>query len=236
MNIEMRRVGGFLASMAWVAVKSFVGTVFVLTAAGIVLAVLSFYFLRGHHWAFGVIAVVIALIESVTTGFILGAKRAMILAVAHGLGSLRLGGAFVRMIFERMLSVKEGKEFGERGGRIAQGLEHLPLAQTEELLNGAVRDLAGQPEKVGWLRRKIQARFFNAVRKYTLGRFREEGARHGGVDLVKVKAELEQTVDDAIVRKIRSGLRIWTVLVIIGLPSVVAVQTVIVLLLLHWKG
>ena len=54
--------------------------------------------------------------------------------------------------------------------------------------------------------------------KYTLARFREEGAKHGGIDLLKVKEELEQTVDDKLVEKIRGGLRVWTILVAIGLP------------------
>jgi len=38
-------------------------------------------------------------------------------------------------------------------------------------------------------------------------------------------------VDDALVRKVRRGLWLWTVLVILGLPLVVAVQTWLMLAL-----
>jgi hypothetical protein len=70
------------------------------------------------------------------------------------------------------------------------------------------------------------------VRRYTLARFRQEGARYGGIDLLKLKDELEQTVDDALVQKVRSGLWLWTALVILGLPLVVAAQTGLMLALL----
>ena len=231
MKVDIRSLGSHLASLAWVALQSFVGTIFVLTLAGGVLAGLSYYFLREHHWHYGVIAAAVALIESVTTGFILGAKRAMVGAMAHGLGALRLGRSFVRLVSERMLGVARGEEVGERGDRITLGLERLPLARAEELLSGAVRDVTGDAEEGGWLRRKIQARLLEAVRKYTLAQFREEGAKHGGIDLLKMKEELEQTVDDALVQKVRGGLRPWTALVIIGLPFVVAVQTWLLIML-----
>ncbi len=235
MQVEIRSIGSHLASLAWVGLRSFVGTVLVLTLAGFVLAGLSYYFLRGHHWIYGVIAVAVALIEAVTAGFVLGAKRAVAMAVAHGLGSLRLGRSLVRLFFERMLGVAGGNDFGERGGRISRGLERLPLAQADQLLSGAVRDVTGDAEQGGWLRRKVQARLLEAVRKYTLARFRAEGTKHGGIDLLKVKEELEQTVDDAVVQKVRGGLRFWTALVIIGLPLVVAVQTGFIILMLTRK-
>lgn len=236
MKLDLRSIGGHLASLAWVAVRSFVGTLFVLTLLGAVLAGLSYYFLREYPWFYGWIGAVLALIESVVIGFVLGTKRAVAMVVAQGLGSLRLGRSLVRLVFERMLGVAEGEDFGERGGRIARGLERLPVAQADELLSTAVRGVTGEAAQAGWLRRTIQAKLLEAVRKYTLARFREEGAKHGGVDLLKMKEELEQTVDDALVRKLCGGLRLWTVLVLIGLPLVVAIQTWILILLLHAKG
>jgi len=235
-KVDVRSVGSQLASLAWVALRSFVGTIFVLTLAGVVLAGLSYYFLRDYHWLYGVVAFALALIESVTTGFVLGAKRAVVMAVAHGLGTLRLGRSVVRVVFERMLGVAGGGEMGERGGRITRGLERLPLAQADELLSGAVRHVMSDAAQGGWLRRTIQGRLLEAIRKYTLARFREEEAKHGGIDLLKVKEELEQTVDGALVHKVRGGLRLWTALVIIGLPFAVAVQTWVIILLLHSKG
>jgi hypothetical protein len=235
-KVDIRWIGSHLASLAWVALRSFMGTLLVFMFAGLVLAGLSYYFLRDHHWIYGAIGVALALIESVGTGIIFGAKRAGAMAMAHALGSLRLGRSLVRLVFERMLGVAEADEFGERGGRIARSLERLPLAQAAQLLDSAVLSLAGEAEQAGWLRRTIRARLVEIVRKYTLARFRAEGAKHGGIDLLKLKEELEQTVDDALVQKVRGALRLWTALVIVGLPFVVAAQTWLLLLLLRSKG
>ncbi len=233
MTGKLRSLAGHLASLAWVAVRTFLTTLFLLSLAGIVLAGLSYYFLRNEHWLWGVGWVALALVEAVAAGVVLGAKRAVVMALAHGLRSLRLGAALVRLVFERMLGVVEGEEVGERGGRIAQGLERLPLAQADRLLGGAIRDVTGEVGEGGWLRRKIQARLLDLVGKYTLARFREEGARHGGIDLVAVRAELEGTVDEMVVRKVLSGLRVWTWSVVVGLPVLVALQTLLLILALH---
>jgi hypothetical protein len=232
-KVDYRNIAGHLASLAWVAVRAFVGTIIVLTLAGVVLAGLSSYFLREHEWWYGVGAAVLAIVEAETIGVLFGAKRAMVMTIARGLGILRLGAMIVGVVFERMLGIAAQEEVGERGGRIVQNLERLPFAQAEALLSGAVRDLTGDAAQAGWLRRKIQAWLLELVRKYTLARFRAEGAKHGGIDLLKVKDELEQTVDDALVQKVRGGLRLWTLLIVIGLPVAVALQTWVLHLLVR---
>jgi hypothetical protein len=215
-----------------VAGRSFVGTLVALTAAGAALALVSFYFLRDRP-GYAAIVAVLALAEGVATGVVLGVKRAIVLALAHGLAELRLGRSLVRLVFERMPGVAPGEEAGERGGRIARGLERLPLARAERLLTEAVEDLAGAADdEAGWLRRKVRARLLALVQKYTLARFRDEGARHGGIDLRKVREDLEERIDGALVTKVRGGLRLWVVLAIIGLPVVVAAQTYVALALL----
>jgi hypothetical protein len=231
-KVDVRSIGGQLAVLTCVAARSFLSTVLLLTVAGAVLGGISWWFLRDYHWAYGTIAATLALAECIATGVILGTKRAVVMTLAHGLGSLRLGRSLVRLVFERMLGIVQGTEFGTRGGRVAQGLERLPLAQADELLSGAVRSLIGDSAHAGWLRRRIHARLLESVRRYTLARFRQEGAKHGGIDLMKLKDELEQTVDDALVDKVRSGLWLWTALVILGLPLVVAAQTWLMLALL----
>jgi hypothetical protein len=50
---------------------------------------------------------------------------------------------------------------------------------------------------------------------------------------VKAQRELEDTVDEAVVRKVRSGLRVWTVIVFVGLPTVVAAQIWILIMVLE---
>jgi hypothetical protein len=235
-KVDVRSIGNQLASLAWVALRSFVGTVLILTLSGVVLAGLSYTVLREHHWIYGVIAAAMAFVESATTGVVLGAKRAVAMALTHGLGSLRLGRSLVRVVFERMLGVAAGEETGKRGDRMTRVLERLPLARAEALLGGAIREVTGAAGQGGWLRRKIQGQLLDVVRKYTLARFRKEGAEHGSIDLPMVKEELEQTVDDVLLRKVRGGLRLWTALVIVGLPLVVTVQTWVIVMLLHSKG
>jgi hypothetical protein len=203
---------------------------------GIVLAGVSCYFLREYQWRYGVIAVVITLIEAVALGAILGVKRAMVMTLAYGLGSLQLGRTLVRLVFERMQRGAAGEKAGSPNGRIAEGLKRLPLAQADELLSAAIRDVTGGVAQGGWLRRKVQTRLLNTVRKYTLARFREEGARQGGVDLPKVQEELEQTIDEILVRKVRGGVLLFTVAVMVGFPLAVAAQTYLILVLLRTLG
>jgi hypothetical protein len=236
MKADVHAIGAHLAGLAWVALRSFAAALLGLTMAGVVLAGLSYYLLAEYYWLYGAIAVVLTLVESVTVGFILGAKRAVMMAAAHGLGELQLGRSLVSLLFERMLQPTEREAMGERGRRIAQGLERLPFGEADRMLTAAVRGVMGGEEQDGWLRRKIQGRVLEAVRKYTLARFRAEGTEGGGIDLLEVKEELAQTVDDTLVRKIQSTLRFWTFVVIIGLPLLVAVQTFVLIMLLRSKG
>jgi hypothetical protein len=229
--IDARTLGGHLARAAWLAVRSFLGTLALLTAAGITLAAASGYALWDRP-AYALIAAGIALLEGVGAGAVLGAKRAVVVALAYALGKLRLGRALVQLVFDHLLGDLEGQEPGERGGLVVRQLERLPLARAERLLGRAVRAAAGEARTGGWLRRAIRARLLALVGKYTLTRFRDEGARHGGVDLLRVKEELEGQIDVALVNKVRGGLRLWTVLVIVGLPVVVAAQTYVAMALL----
>jgi hypothetical protein len=223
------------ARLVMVAVRSFVGTVLVLAAAGAVLAVCSFLILKGTP-TYALIGAAVALLESLATGVVLGGKRAFIMALAHGLSTLRLGRTTVRILFGRVLGIADGNEFGARGGAIARALERIPLAQAEERLNTAVNGMVrAQPTGggvPGWLRRKLQSKLLRFTHKYTLSRFREQDVQEGGVDLVKMQAELEELIDVRLVAKLRSGLNIWTVIVILGLPSAVFAQTYIALALL----
>jgi hypothetical protein len=233
--VDFRSVAGNVAALVSVAVRAFVGTVSILLAAGIVLAGASYYFLNDHPW-YATIAAAVALTEALAAGCILGSKRAFILAAAHGLGMLRLGRFFVRVLFEHLLGVSAEQQFGERGGWIAQQVERVPLAQAENCLNQVVRDLVNaHPAGVGVtgrFRSRIESMLLSLVAKVTLARLREQGAEQGGVDLVKAQAELESTMDDILIARLRRGLNLWTVLVSLGLPVTVCAQTYIAIALL----
>jgi hypothetical protein len=70
----------------------------------------------------------------------------------------------------------------------------------------------------------------------TATRFREEQARHGGVDLAMLQSGLEESADEVLVDKVRAGTALWTIIVIVGLPVTVAAQTYILIALLHSHG
>lgn len=229
---SLRTIGGHIAGLAWVAVKSFVGTLLVLTFAGFILAAIAYYFLADSFW-WGIVVAVIAVCEGIATGIFFGSKRAIIMTLAHGLAKLRLGRSAVQLVFNRLLNVAEEEAVGARGGQLAQIVERLPLAQAEKKLTDAVQAVVNAPpDGSGWFRRKVQGMLLNRVHKFTLARFREEGAAHGGVDVLKVRTELEDRVDDILVHKLRSGLNLWTIGIIIGLPLVVAVETALVYFLI----
>ncbi len=222
-------IRGHFATLVLVALRSFATTLLMLALAGVVLAGVSYYALREHHWLYAAIAAVVAMMEALSAGVVLGVKRAVVLALVHGLGTLKLGRSLVNLVFDRML----GASAESHVGTIARGLQRIPLAQAETMLNSAINAVMGDISQAGWLRRKIQGKLLDAIRKYTLARFREEEATRGGIDLRKVRDELQTSVDDALIQKLRGGLRVWTALVILVLPLVVAAQTWAVLMLLR---
>jgi hypothetical protein len=234
MAMDVRAVGRGLARLGWVAVRSFALTLAILTVLGFGLAGLAYYVLRDAP-LYGAIAALVAVVEAVTAGVVLGGKGAMVMALAEGLRVLGLGRLTVRLVFERMLGLDHGQH-GERGGALTRSLERLPIRQAEHALREAVNGLVAAPGEGGWLRRKLRQQLLRLVEKYTLARFREEDARHGGIDLVRVQAELEGRVDQLLVAKVRGGLALWTAAVAIGLPLAVAVQTYLFIALLHSSG
>jgi hypothetical protein len=186
--VEFATVGKVVGRLLLVAFRSFLVTLVAFTALGLVLAALAGYWMSRTNAVYGVIAAVVAVLEGVAVGIILGGKRALVMALVEGLRTYRLGGAVVGLLFRRLLGVSAG----ERGAWLARAAERVPLAQAEARLNGAVGAALAAPAEgdgpLGWGRRRLQARLVAAVGKYTLARFREEGAKEGGVDLVKVQA------------------------------------------------
>jgi hypothetical protein len=229
--VDARAIGLGLARLSWVAVRAFLATLLMLTFAGFVLAGLSYYLLRSEP-LYAAIAGLVAVVESIIVGSILGAKRALIMALAEGLRTLGLGRWAVHLVFAQLLGVLEGQH-GERGGAFVQTLERLPLSQIERAFQQAMTDLIAAPGQGGWLRRKIRERLLRLVAKYTLARFRQEDAQHGGVDLLLLKTELEGGVDEILVAKVRGALLLWMLAALVGLPLIVIAQTYIVIALLH---
>jgi hypothetical protein len=223
------------AGLTVVALRSFLGTLLVVSLAGALLAAASAYLLR-HHPLYASIAAVLAVAEAVIAGILLGGKRAVVMALVHGLHSLQLGQTAVRLVFTRLLGVAESQESGSRDGAVVLAAERLPLAQAESRLTAAVNHLLAAPAgEGGWFRRRVQAVLLKTVQRFTLARFREEGGRSGGVDLAKVLGELESRADEMLLRGVKGGLKLWTAVVVLGLPALVFAQTYLLLVLLKAK-
>lgn len=232
----MRGIVGEVAGLLGVALRSWLCTLLLMLLLGVVLAGASYYLLAGLHWAYAGIAAAVALIECVVVGVVLATKRAIAAALLDGLRRLQLGRATLRLVFGRLLGVSAEQEHGERGGWVVRTVERLPLAQAEKSLDDAVCGIVNAPDTGGgptsWLRRRIQNRLVGSVQKYTLAHFRDEDARHGGVDLAKVGTDLGERIDGLLVGKLRGSVNLWTAAVLIGLPTQILVTVYIVLALL----
>jgi hypothetical protein len=225
-----------LAGTAWAGLKAFAIAFFSLTATGTVLAIISFFVLDSHsRWA-AAIAAVVAVFEGIVTGALLGSRHATAAAAAHALGHLRLGGAAVRFVFERLLGVRDQMEPGDRGARLVEAGRKMPLAEAERLVTEKMDDLSKTAPAPGWLATKIRSKVLRAVEAITLSRFREADAQEGGVDLMRLKTELEATIDERLAAKFKSSLTLWTIVAVVGLPATVAAQTGFLLLRLRSHG
>ncbi|HEY7315441.1 MAG TPA: hypothetical protein VH643_39290 [Gemmataceae bacterium] len=232
---DVRGILGDVAGLLLVAVRSFLLTLLFMVLLGVVLAAASYWILSSPHWGYGVIAALVALIECIVVGIILAVKRAVAVTLVHGLHKYQIASAAVRLIFGRLLGVAADETHGERGGWMTRTAERLPLSQAEKRLEKAIHGIVNAPSEGGsptsWLRRRVQTRLLGAVHKYTLAHFRDEDARHGGVDLVKVQTDLGARIDGIMIRKLRGGINLWTILVLVGLPVQILALAYVVLAL-----
>ena len=132
--------------------------------------------------------------------------------------------------------MKAEEAHGERGGWVTRTVERLPLAQAEKRLEEAIREHSrASSEDSGptdWLSRRVRTRLLGAVHEYTLARFRDENAQHGGVDLVKVQSDLGERIDAMLIGKLRGGINVWMIVILVGLPvQILALDYVVFALL-----
>ncbi len=230
--VTLSSVWGTIAGMGMAALKSFLRTMLLFCGEGLILAVVTYVWLMaGFRVAFdkwALLAAVLALLvllESILVGAALAGKRAVAMALVHALRVQRLGQTTVRLLFERLLDVSAEQPVGQRGGRIAQAVERVPLAQAERRLSDAARDLVGGQTAggtKGWVRRRVERVLLRLVQRVTLARFRQADAEHGGVDLTAVCAELEASIDERLIHKLKGGINLWTALAVAFLPVQVA--------------
>lgn len=210
--------------------KTLAFTLIPFSGAGVLLAFLVAR-QSGEAHSLGIVLSVVAFSESVVIGAVLGVKSGLVKVIIGELERHSIGSVIGSQLFERMLGITEGGDFMNRGGKIARGVERLPLAQAERKLRDAIgflgrQDDEGTPRQgvAGWVYRAL----LSAVEKYTLSRFRDAAATSGGVDLEKAKELVERSIDGAIIAKLRSGLNLWRGIAVLGLPVLVFAQTALV--------
>jgi len=223
-----------VGALGWAAFRAFAGTFLLFISAGLALAATSYFWLKDKPLYAGIFAAV-AFAEAVAAGIFMGNKRAILSALATGICRAQLGSTVLTLCFERLLQVSPEEEFGARGTRVAVALERMPLAQAEQRLARVVEQLAADPisgsRLTGWFWRLLRRQLLWLVQTCTLAHFRQQDVQEGGVDLVKVQAELGPQIDNLLIRRLKRGLNLWTFGLLLGLFIVVAAQIYIVL----WK-
>ena len=226
--VDVLKIGGHAARLAWVTLRSLLGTVFLFSLAGLLLGLVAWLGLRGL-WSYSWVLVLLGLLQGVILGVVLGLKRAPLTALAEGLRSLRLGRVALAALFDRVESLAAGS------AGVGQSLAKLPVAQAEGWLRQAVADLLHAPAEgggwTGWVRRALQTRLISGVESLTLARFRS--AESGGaVDFGTLRSEMESQVDDVLADKVQGTLRKG---VRLGLLLLAAIMAAEVLLIWLWR-
>lgn len=225
MSINLQVLALATPRLLWTAVRAFLVTLAILTIAGVLFAWVAYQAVRELSWIYCVAAPLLALVESIALGIVLGYKQAITAAVIEALRTLRLAGALVKIIFEKMLAISDDGPQAGRGEKLESALTKLPLRNAEARLAAATQAILGDPGESSFFRKIIRNWLVKLVHRYTLRRFRKEDAEHGGIDVVKAKNELENTIDDDIINHVSAPLRLWTFGVAAGLPLLVGLQT-----------
>jgi hypothetical protein len=210
-----------VAKAAGTGIKSFVLAILALGAlTGVLLAGSIAITRTAGVWAM-VSAALLAIASGGVACWIVATKRgiagALSAAVRHG----ELGLHCLELIFDRLLKVDAAEELGERGRRPAEVAERLPLRKVEARLTAAVdRSLAERASQTGvraWMAKKLRNTSLRLVQGLTLEEFRNEDARHGGVDLVQVRDKLGPKIDKKISAMILNASRKVTRLAVVAL-------------------
>jgi hypothetical protein len=225
--LDLRSIWGHVGAVAWVALRSFAGTLSIFVVVGLILGAVAYVCLkeyRSYSWALSVVVVV----ESVVIGLFLGGKRAILLAIATGIGRAQLGSEVLRLCMTKLLNVSQDDSFGERGSRAAVAVERLPLSQVEQRLARVVEEFTRCSISSGrftkWFWQTLHRRLLRMVQTITLAQFREQDSKEGGVDLVKVQSELGPKIDQLIIIKLTRGFNRWTAALFFALILLVFAQ------------
>lgn len=218
---DLLSYGSHLVRLARFGLKTFLFTLLYVALGGILLAFVSAFFLRHYPGYYRFLAITLVMIETGVIAFYLAGKRTVSLTMAEGFSSMKLGSSLVGVVFARMPSNRP------EGAELSPGLQRLEPGQAERLLTDATDDVERQTTQQSGIRQKFQARLLELVRKHSLARVQSTG--NDRVDLQNVKEELEQTIDERLADNMRGTARFYTLLVVVGFPLLVALQTYLIM-------
>jgi hypothetical protein len=135
---------------------------------------------------------------------VLGVKNAVLNGVLGAVQKLQVGARTVGAIFTRL-----GVSDDAAPGAVGRTAQRLPLGQAErrltEVVEGLLQERAAKTGLRAWLARKLMTSVVTRVQALTLARFRAE-ATQDGVDLLKVRAEFEGSVDALLAAQVEAQL------------------------------
>ena len=204
------------------ALGAFVKTLVAMCALALVLFAPSYAIASQESVIRGLLACLSAMVFCGVFGWLLAVKRALGTAIMRGLESAQLGARGLEVIMVRLLKFDAEETHGERGRKVAQVTEKIPLTEAETRLKTTVEGLVRAPIEggggSGWLKRRITRALFERIEWVTLAAFRDEDRATGGVDLVVVRDKLSTQIDELLLDRVQSTMRTATAL--LGLASV----------------
>lgn len=233
--VDVRGILGNAAELLLVAVRSFLLTLLLLLFLGVALAAASYWILSGSNWVYAVVAALVALIECIVVGIILAAKRAIAVTLVHGLRKHRIGSAAVRMVFDRLLGVKTEELHGERGGWMTRTAEHCHSRRPRKA--SITRSTASS-----MLPPKAAVRSAGCVAAYradcsapsTNTRWYTSATKtpNTAASISSRCGTTSAHIDGMLIGKLRGGINLWTITVLVGLPvQILALDYVVFALL-----
>lgn len=162
------------------------------------------------------VATLLVMVLGAILGMMLSVKRAVLAAVREGARSQRLGQRTLDALFSRVLGVKDG---AKSTGIVGSAAEKIPLGRAEQLAKDAAAGLISEGANSGFFRSRLHRLIVGRIEALTLSRFRAENDAAGGVDLVKVRDELANTVEEKLLGLIDGMMLKLTLLLCLGLTA-----------------
>lgn len=203
------------------AIRAFASTVLGSFVLAILVCVACWWIAGAHSREHGLVAVVCGVMIFAVAGTFVAVKRMIVAALTSAVLTVHLGERTMKLLFERILALDAEAAHGERGALVARAAERLPLAAAEARLSTATNVLLRDDPSAGFVKRRIRAAAVERVSALTLAQFRQAGAKHGGVDLALVQAELAGRVDQLVIDALRGAdLKVSTL--VFGLATIAA--------------